>query len=160
MVTALVTGWPYDERRRVEIIKENFKTEVCFNMPEYPFGVDRAAGGTWKNGEVSLCGGYDGDSYVQQCYSLKNSEWTTIGTLQEGISGHGASNIGSSIWLTGGKGNYVYLASTEIINPDGKITPGPDLPQPRYGHCQISYGQSTFIIGKCIFSPKLWIKSQ
>jgi len=46
------------------------------------------------------------------------------------------------------------LASTEIIHSDGKITPGPDLPEARSSHCQLSYEQSTFIIGGSLRSGR------
>ena len=46
------------------------------------------------------------------------------------------------------RGVRVTESSTEIIHPDGKITPGPDLPEPRWFHSQTSYKQATFIIGK------------
>ena len=58
------------------------------------------------------------------------------------------------IWgpfMTGGythENGGKYLRSTEIIHPDGKVTPGPNLPGSRQSHCQTSYEQTTFIIGK------------
>ena len=85
---------------------------------------------------------------------MDNGEWILSGNLQTARSNHGASNIGNSIWITGGY-NSGRLASTEIIHSDGKITPGPDLPQARKIHCQISHGQTTFIIGKCNFYQKI-----
>ena len=42
---------------------------------------------------------------------------------------------------------YPFRSSTEIIHPDGRVKPGPNLPEPRAGHCQTSYEQTTFIIG-------------
>ena len=42
--------------------------------------------------------------------------------------------------------------STEIIYPDGKVTTGPNLPFPRALHCQTSYEQTTYIIGKLFFA--------
>ena len=148
MVTLLVTGSPWSGSGRVEIIKENFKTKVCSLMPKYPLEIDYGAGSNWKDGKFSICGGYDG-SLVSECYIMDNGKWILSGKLQTARSHHGASNIGNSIWITGGYNNG-YLASTEIIHSDGKMTPGPDLPQGRYGHCQISYEERTFIIGKYI----------
>ena len=157
MVTLLVTGDPRSGSGRIEIIKENFKTEVCNQMQDYPLGVVSAAGSHWKDGKLSICGGNSGFStYTNECYTLDNGEWKpTSQNLQIGRRRHGASNIGNNIWITGGyNSNGQRLSSTEIMHPDGKITPGPDLPQGRDSPCQISYGQTTFIIGKCIAVEK------
>lgn len=102
----------------------------------------------WKDGKLTICGGYSGN-YISKCYSLENGEWT-LNKLKTGRGQHGASNIGNKIFITGGWTNGQILASTEIIHPDGKITQGPNLPQARGYHCQISHEQNTFIIGKNI----------
>ena len=57
MVTLLVTGDPRRGSGRIEIIKENFQTEVCNNMPKYPIEVSNAAGSHWNDGKLSICGG-------------------------------------------------------------------------------------------------------
>ena len=150
MVIVLVTGGS----RRIEIIRENHQTEVCNNMPWYPIGVHKAAGSTWNDGRLSICGGtvYQTTS-MNNCYSLENGQWKeNNNNLKMGRHRHAASNIGTNIWFSGGYNgqNNWRLSSTEIMHHDGKITSGPNLPQKRAGHCQVSYGQSTFIIGKCI----------
>ena len=150
MVILLVTG-EESGSGRIEIIKENFETEVCNNMPVYPLGVWGASGSTWKNGKFSICGGYN-NGYKSDCYTMDKGEWQpTKDNLKTARWGHGSSNIGNAILITGGD-NGQYLASTEIMHPDGKITPGPELPQARRYHCQLSYEQITFIIGKSIVS--------
>ena len=65
-------------------------------------------------------------------------------------SGSAASVVaGNKIWITGGYSNENgHLTSTEIINPDGSITPGPELPEKRNVHCQLSYQNKVYIIGK------------
>ena len=62
MVTLLVTGFPTSGSGRIEIIKENFKTEVCNQMQDYPLEVFLAAGTHWKDGKLSICGGYSGST--------------------------------------------------------------------------------------------------
>ena len=156
MVTLLITGSPLVEGRRIEIVKENFKTQVCSQMPKYPLAVGLAGGSIWKDGKFSICGGRDSSNKrYSKCYLMENGEWKLSGKLQTARIHHGASNIGNSIWITGGWSNNDRVASTEIIHSDGKITPGPDLPEARRWHCQLSYEQSTFIIGMCISLPIL-----
>ena len=121
-------------------------------MQDYPLEVSSAAGTHWKDGKLSICGGDTGSLCTNECYTLDNGEWKpTSQNLQIGRSGLAASNIGNNIWITGGWTGIQRLSSSEIMHPDGKIIPGPDLPQARNSHCQISHGQTTFIIGKCIF---------
>ena len=147
MVTVLVTGFG-SGTGRIEIIKENFETKVCNNMPVYPLDVYLASGSTWKDGKLSICGGYDNVTHKSECYTMNNGEWqSTKHNLQIARSYHGSSNIGNAIFITGGWNGQI-LASTDIMHPDGKITPGPDLLQARWDHCQISYEQTTFILGK------------
>ena len=89
---------------------------------------------------------------VFECYYLDNGEWQLYSeSLKTARSGHGASNVGEKIWVTGGVTGVgqTTLSSTEIIH-DGKVTSGPNLPKGRYGHCQVTYEQTTFILGKQI----------
>ena len=164
MVTVLITGLPKSGSGRMEVIKEDFKTEVCSNIPKYPLKVEKAAGSMWKDGKLTICGGYRSlsDDYRSECYSLENGEWIlNSDQLKTARESHAASNIGNRIFITGGWNGQTYsLASTEIVHPDGKITQGPKLPQDRWRHCQISYEQNTFIIGKSMFCCKKHVYSK
>ena len=102
MVTLLVNGHPWSGRGKIEIIKENCETKVCSQMPEYPLEVNAVAGSNWKDGKLSICGGYNASYQVSECYLMKNRKWKLSGKLQTARSAHGASNIGNSIWITGG----------------------------------------------------------
>ena len=151
MVTLLVTG--YDSGNdRIEIIKSNGDVETCPQSFNYPLDVHNAAGGYSNNeGSLSICGGYDG-SYRSECYKLENNKWEAAGNLIQASYGNGgASHITTGLWITGGYSNGQRFASTELLLPDGKVTSGPNLPEARNAHCQVSYQDSTFIIGKCVF---------
>ena len=85
---------------------------------------------------------------------MDNGQWkANINNLKTKRTWHAASNIGNNILFSGGH-NGQFLSSTEIMHHDGKITSGPNLPQGRDSHCQVSYGHTTFIIGKCIVVAK------
>ena len=48
-----------------------------------------------------------------------------------------------NLWLTGGFGNDdLPLNSTEIVDSDLKIRPGPDLPYPDYDHCMVQWNET------------------
>ena len=135
MVTLLVTGEHRLAGKTVEIIKENFETEVCYNVQEYPFFVKSAAGSSWDDGKVTICGGWDNwlelarirPTSHNECYSLENGEWKlNIQKLKFGKLGLAASNLGNSIWITGGYSKsywtgrsyrqYGFIRNTSIRN--------------------------------------------
>ena len=102
MVALVVTGG-YDNdpgQKIVEIIKENFETEVCYNIPEYPLYVRHAAASSWDDGKVTVCGGRGGTWNTAECYSLENGEWK-LSNMQTGRIWPAASNVGNSVWITG-----------------------------------------------------------
>ena len=127
-------------------------------MISYPLNVYDAAGATFPDKTTVVCGGYDnggtGNVYRSECYRLKNSVWESFGQLQTARRGHAASTIGDSIWFTGGNKLHIIgegaseLATTEILRNDGTMIPGPDLPEARDGHCQVTFGNTILIIGK------------
>ena len=84
-----------------------------------------------------------------ECNTLKDGQWSHIGQLETPRIRHGASTIRKGIWFTGGiQMGYGPLATTEILNDDGKITIGPKLPEARMDHCQASYKDTILLIGK------------
>ena len=147
-----------NEQIQIETIKENGDATVCPQMINYPLNVYDAAGASFPDKTTVVCGGYgnggSGNGYKSECYRLKNSLWESFGQLQTARSGHAATTIGDSIWFTGGDKlhipgeGYSELATTEILRNDGTIISGPDLPEPRDGHCQVTFGNTILIIGK------------
>ena len=147
----LVTGYPREKGKQIEIIKGNFKTKVCDQMSEYPLEVSGASGGNGIEGKLFICGGLDSTfKRHSDCYFLKDGEWIESESLQTVRISHAASNVGEKIWITGGIGSSGTLASTEIIEKDGKVISGPKLPEGRFGHCQVTHEKTTFIIGMYI----------
>ena len=160
-MTVLVTGLNddiNDEQIKIETIKENGDATVCPQMINYPLNVYDAAGASFPDKTIVVCGGYGnegyGNGYKSECYRLKNSLWEPFGQLQTARSGHAATTIGDSIWFTGGDHlndleiGDSELATTEILRYDGTMIPGPDLPEARDKHCQTTFGNTILIIGK------------
>ena len=105
-MVALVVG---TKKEKIEIIKENFETELCNNIQKYPLYVGYQAGSTWNDGKITICGGWiqlwNGSIHdSDECYSLENGYWKLNSQkLQTGRSSLAASHIGHSIWITGNK---------------------------------------------------------
>ena len=130
MVALVVNGMAGTEgRQKIEIVKENFETEICNNIPEYPLPVQGAAASSWDDGKVTVCGGWKWPipGHHSECYSLENGEWKlNIQKLQIGKLGLAASNLGNSIWITGGYSEsywtgrsyrqYGFIRNTSIRN--------------------------------------------
>ena len=88
-----------------------------------------------------------------ECYQLVNGEWQQMNNgLTTSRYGHASSTTSShQLWMTGGRTNdngWQRLSSTNLIQQDGSITSGPELPQGRYAHCQMSYNGTVIITGK------------
>ena len=132
---------------QIEIIKENGDTTVCPQMTNYPLDVYGAAGASFPDKTTVVCGGYD-NGYRADCYKLTKSQWESFGQLQTARGRHAATQIEDSIWFTGGYGDNGRLATTEILNFDGTITAGPNLPEARSSHGQTSFGNTILIIGE------------
>ena len=95
--------WPTYDFRKIEIVKENFETEVCNNIPEYPIPIAYPAASSWDDGKVTVCGGVNGGwGDANKCYSLENGEWTLSYLLTHRVW-HAASNIKNSVWITGNR---------------------------------------------------------
>ena len=92
--------WPTYDFRKIEIVKENFETEVCNNIPKYPLPIHHAAASSWDDGKVTVCGGWTWGPPVTECYSLENGEWK-LSNMQTSRFWHAASNVGNSVWITG-----------------------------------------------------------
>ena len=149
MVTMLVTG-SNSGNEKIEIVKENGDTTVCPQMTNYPLDVYAAAGASFPDKTTVVCGGQDEYVFRADCYKLKNSQWESFGQLQTARVSHGATRIGDSIWFTGGTNYDGRLATTQILNFDGTITTGPNLPEARNRHCQTSFGNTILITGKLL----------
>ena len=151
-----------NEKIQIETINENGDATVCPQMINYPLNVYDAAGASFPDKTIVVCGGYGnegyGNGYKSECYRLKNSLWESFGQLQTARSGHAATTIGDSIWFTGGDGygncallsttHICDLITTEILRNDGTISAGPNLPEPRKSHCQATFGNTILLIGK------------
>ena len=55
--------------------------------------------------------------------------------------------IPDGIWVTGGSEEDEILKTTEIIFLNGTSVPGLPLPEPRYTHCLVKYGDIIFSVG-------------
>ena len=102
----------------------------CQNWPKFPTYAEGAVGGIIEN-TVIICGGYVGfldSSYTNECYSL--SGWSVELVTHMSVERSFAASIvlhDTTLWITGGSGDFGRLSSSEYITLDGTM-PGPTMP--------------------------------
>ena len=98
-------------------------------LPDLPRGKSGVTGGM-LGGIPLICGGYDGQQVHNECHQMAKNNISTFNSHLKSKRAFAATTTkGPSLWVTGG-GNSSdgYLKSTEVIQRDGTIVAGPDLP--------------------------------
>merc|ERR1712179_350644 len=128
------------------------------SVPKYPpDDAIRFVSGTVTeilDGNFVICGGkawdpMGGGPMRKECSVLKEGEWSEMPSMTVPRVGAAASMTSKGWLVTGGftSGSRDYpLDSTEIF-VGGKWLPGPDLPEHRSWHCQVTVGSNVFIFG-------------
>ena len=128
-----ITGIPAEESIVMEVIDDSRQSRLCKkDESKYPLQV-YAATATYTNGSILACGGYS----IDQCYIFeKNQGWRQLSKMNQARQESASIPIDGGMIVTGGWDGSNTLKSSQIIFSNGSaITEGPELPEPRYGHC-------------------------
>ncbi len=137
----ITTGDPGNRAKQTEIVDLKDPATTCQSLADFPSETQGTTGGLLAGGTKPLvCGEYD------RC--LVVGESTSVSLDEE--RKNSASIVlpdGETLWITGGQGpsGGPNLESTEYVTLEGS-TPGPDLPNPTYGHCLIQVDESTVML--------------
>ena len=103
-------------------------------LPDLPRKKIAVTGGM-LGGIPLICGGYDGQ-YQNECHQMAKNNISTFNShLKSKRSFAATTTKGPSLWVTGGfNSSERFLKSTEVIQRDGTIVAGPDLPVAVDGH--------------------------
>ena len=136
----------------VQVVNPN-QVNVSCTLPPLPKGLYRGTGGVVDD-TIIICGGYvtgKNEGWTDTCqifdnesYSWKLTEMTYTRTRAASVSLNGA------LWVTGGRTAYSWDSdTTELVYPNGTVTPGPKLPMPKKSHCMVTLenGHIMFIGG-------------
>ena len=136
----------------------SFQPATDCPVPPYPLaGVHLAVSGI-VNDTVIICGGkcviitqYKIAGYsagaVSKCYLLAQGTWHLHHSLTTGRYAAAASMTGVGWMVSGGKDAAgTRLSSTEVLTAEGWV-PGPPLPEPLSGHCQVTLGDTVIVAG-------------
>ena len=127
---------------------------MCNNWPDFPIGVVGATGGLIGD-TVIICGGYTGDSFPDECYSLTSKKTTLVNHMSIGKSDAASIVLNdNTLWVTGGWNNpYNFImASNEYFTMAGTIL-GPDLPIGFSSHAMVAINSTwSMVIGGSSYS--------
>ena len=135
-----ITGWgsPKDETAATMEVIDNFgQTRICQGSNSiYPIQVILATA-IYSNGMILSCGGYVNHQPTDQCYIYEKSKgWKQLSKMNQAMYGSASIPIDGGMIVIGGYPGGNTLKSSQIIFSNGSvITDGPELPEPRYGHC-------------------------
>jgi len=140
----LVTGYPYDNADKIEVIDKEGKTTVC-SSGKYPKKVCSATGGVFDE-NLLICGGYP---VTKECHIMgKDMTWSKHADMKEAREWASSTVIQDYLWVTGGHdGNIKVLATTEKIHLNGTVEPGINLPFAVTGHCMVQHQKSVYLLG-------------
>ena len=98
-------------------------------LPDLPRGKAAVTGGM-LGGIPLICGGFDRQQAYNECHQMAKNNISTFNShLKSKRADAATTTKGPSLWVTGGYNNSDgYLKSTEVIQRDGTIVAGPDLP--------------------------------
>ncbi len=144
----LVDGSTYTYLDSVEVLDLSGQSTNCQPVANYPRPVARHAGDL-VGGRPRGCGGTsDGVASTDLCYEYlhETSEWEVADPMLAARYDYRSSVVDSATWLvTGGWDGSMVFDTTEVWR-DGEFTPGPRLPQPLYGHCQLTVNSSQVLV--------------
>ena len=119
---------------------------MCNNWPDFPTSIWGATGGLIGD-TVIICGGDDGDSFIDECYSFTSEKAKLVTHMS--FARYGAASIvldDNTLWVTGGY-NTSILASTEYVTLTETID-GPDLPLALAHHAMVAINSTcSMVIG-------------
>ena len=120
----------------MEVIDSNGETRLCQGSNSmYPLEVSDATA-IYTNGRILACGGNTNINRTDQCYVYeKGKGWSQLSTSQPRSEIASIPIDGGMIVIGGWDGSNT-LKSSQIIFSNGYVnTEGPEIPEPRYGHC-------------------------
>ena len=104
-------------------------------LPDLPRGKTGVTGGM-LGGIPLICGGSYGQQTYNECHQMAKNNISTFNSHLKSKRANAATTTkGPSLWVTGGiNSSDGFLKSTEVIQRDGTIVAGPDLPVGLQGH--------------------------
>ena len=143
------------KKRSTEImpISSENKAKTC-TIKDYPHSNLYAPTGALINKSPLICGGSVGGPVLKECYQYDKSkeEWVLLAKMKTARVLSASCPMLTGLFITGGQpdsgldGMNNRYDSTEFIWPNGTVTAGPPLPEPRSQHCMVAVSTTQAII--------------
>ena len=143
----LTSGYPEDQGRFSEIISISNPHLECQFFDSIPWRYSSIGG--LLCGQPIICGGYNGESVVNDCFFVKGSLGEmTVKLKYMRTSATSIALNGTAIWVLGGADeNYNHLNSSEIITTDSSFETVA-LPFTISNHCMVKVSENAiYVIG-------------
>jgi hypothetical protein len=155
----ITSGKPGTSARKTEIV-DVANGLTCSDLAEFPVEVDGAVGAN-LGGTPVVCGGYDDDGYSKKCYRFKDSAWQVFIWMRFKRDAAAAVMHNDKLHVFGGHSGSTTLTTSEIINVNGEVNFGPDLPAGIYRHAMTAINDTVSLLsGGCVYanceSAKTW----
>lgn len=149
----VTTGWPWEYGTKTEVFDLKNPDRKCQNLDDYPTEMREANGGALFEDFPLICGGYDGESITDDCYTIGSNQ--SSAKLKESRSRHAAITLPNddSLWLLGGVPDF--KSSSEILFRNKTSIQGPTLPISVRDHC-ISWLTASKVIMMGGFNGDTW----
>ena len=136
MITTGDTGDRIGDGRKTEIV-DVVNGVSCSDMADFPVSLYAAVGANLYGTPV-VCGGYGDYGYSDKCYMyykwITNGVWGEFVTMKKKREYLAGVMHNNELHVFGGHDGLWTLQTSEIINVDGEIRDGPDLPTALWQH--------------------------
>ena len=147
----VVTGSPWNNGRRTEIIDLEDSSFTCSKVNQFPVKLYGSTGGL-VGSTPFVCGGYSSlSSYSNACYTLQeNGAWKQDRTASLNTARHYAASgsviMRNKLVIAGGH-NGNPLSSIELASPNARTTTLPrGLPRGLWSSCIVPWDANTFMV--------------
>ena len=151
----VISGWTGNDIQPytydVEVVDVTISENILRTCPRlvspFPEALEGASA-SFFGGKIRVCGGLsllEGKDCYSDCYEYQKDadNWEFFDSLSIARAYAGSSVIDERLWLlSGGSGD----ATTDIVDTEGSITPGPPLPFAMRGHCQVTVNATQVFI--------------
>ena len=149
----IVTGMPYNDGRKTEIVDVENSNFACTNLKPFPVRMYGATAGLINDQTPFVCGGYDDNVNSKDCYKLNDAgSWAKDQNASLNTERHYAG-FGSVVLnknqlvLSGGDNSGGYLKTIELVTPnESSQTLSVQLPSGFNVHCNVPWDTETFLI--------------
>ena len=139
----ITTGKPKSSARKTEIV-DVVNGETCADLADFPVE-NRLAVGANLDGTPVVCGGYS-SGYSRKCYRFTNAGWQQFASMKEKRGYVAGVMHKNKFHVFGGYADDLGSKTTEVINIDGGVEYGPELPEEVLRHAITSIDSTVSLL--------------